>query len=160
MAESKRQSRPAANRQASKKSKSSDIAAQSQKILALILSRSNATNPAVSYGEVAKALGVHVCHLKHPMDHLSRALESYAADKSVQIPPLQVLIVNGKTGLPGVGASAHIRAPYVKKGEQYSAVAPSRQKAIIAVIYAAIFRFPDWDKVQRDLAKLLYRAQS
>ena len=134
---------------------SSELASQSQKIFALLVSRSGSAEPTITYAEVAKQIGVHVCNLKHPMDHLSRTLESYAASQRVQIPPIQMLVVNSATGLPGPGASAHILPPYVKKGEQYGTANQARQREIASAIYSAISRFRDWERVEDDLPSLL-----
>lgn len=133
----------------------SELSSQSQRILALLVSRSRSAEPTITYAEIAKQIGVHVCNLKHPMDHLSRALASYAASRGLRIPPLQILVVNGKTGLPGPGASAHISPPYVKKGEQYGTANKARQREIANAIFSAISEFPNWDRVEEDLALLL-----
>jgi hypothetical protein len=131
--------------------KSGELAAQSKRILDLLVSRSRSAEPTITYAEVAKKIGIHVCNLKHPMDHLSRTLESYAASQGSRIPPLQILVVNSKTGLPGPGAAAHILPPIVKKGERYDTANLARQREISNAVYAAISRFPNWEQVEQDV---------
>ena len=135
--------------------KSGELAEQSKRILALLVSRSASAGLTITYSEVAKKIGIHVCNLKHPMDHLSRTLQAYAASQGLEIPPLQVLVVNGKTGLPGPGAAAHILPPYAKKGEQYDTANAARQREISNAVYAAISRFPNWEQVEQDVSDLL-----
>jgi hypothetical protein len=135
--------------------KSSGLAAQSKKLLALLVSRTASAEPTITYAEVAKTIGIHVCNLRHPMDHLSRTLEAYAASQGIRIPPLQLLVVNSKSGLPGPGAAAYIRSPYVKKGERYDTAKPARQREISNAVYAAISTFPRWEQVELDVSDLL-----
>ena len=153
MKDSKRVRSPLAAGQTSMKS--GELAVQSKRILHLLVSRSASAEPTITYAEVAKKIGIHVCNLKHPMDHLSRTLESYAASQGSWIPPLQVLVVNSKTGLPGPGAAAHILPPYVKKGERYDTANLARQRDISNAVYAAISRFPNWEQVEQDVSDLL-----
>jgi hypothetical protein len=135
--------------------KSGELAEQSKKTLALLVSRSASAEPTITYAEVAQKIGIHVCNLKHPMDHLSRTLEAYAASQGLKIPPLQILVVNGKTGLAGPGAAAHILHPYVKKGERYDTANLARQRDISNAVYAAISRFANWEQVEKDVSDLL-----
>lgn len=135
--------------------KSGELAVQSKNILALLVSRAGSAEPTITYAEVARKVGIHVCNLKHPMDYLSRTLASYAASQGLQIPPLQIMVVNSKTGLPGPGAAAHILPPYVKKDERYDIANPARQRDISNAVYAAISRFPNWEQVEHDVADLL-----
>ena len=129
--------------------------AQSKKLLALLVAQAGDAGTTVSYADVARKIGIHVCNLKHPMDHLSRTLEAYAAKRGAQIPPIQILVVNGKTGRPGPGASVHIRSPYVKEGEQYATASASRQKEIAQAVYAAVLAYGGWGKVVREVEGLL-----
>ena len=123
----------------SKSGEPSALVGQSRKILGLLVSRATSTDPTITYAEVARAIGIHVCNLKHPLDHLSRTLDSYAARTGMQIPPIQLLVVNGKTGLPRPGASAHIHPPYAKTGERYDT---EKQRARGRSPAPSILRYP------------------
>lgn len=128
----------------------------SGKILDVLLSRVGAAElRTITYAELARAVGVRVCNLRHPMDHLSHTLAEYASRRGDAIPPIQTLIVNGTTGLPGSGASPHIRSPYVRGGETYASAGSARRKEIAQAICVDVSTFRGWKRVRRDIISAL-----
>ena len=88
------------------------------------------------------------------MDHLSETLKDYGTTAGKHIPPIQVMIVNSKTGVPGLGASRHIGEPYLN-GVSYQDLTVTEQKGLITQIRSEIARYPGWEKIERELMSLL-----
>lgn len=124
-------------------------------VLKMLIGRVREAEPQVSYGDVSELTGVEVCNLRNVLNHLSRTMTEYCDENGLDIPPLQVLIVNGKTKVPGPGASPFIREPFVKAGEQYNDLSLAEQRKVMQSVYKAIAAFKNWKKVEADLGKLL-----
>lgn len=137
-----------------KKAQTFSLSEQSRSILRILVEEARMPDALVTYGELARRTGIANCALRVPMDHLSETLHDYAESRKVPLPPIQTMIVNSKTGVPGPGASRHIGAPYLK-GSSYDKLPLRDQKALIAKIRSDIARFPEWDRIERELAPLL-----
>ncbi|QVL32704.1 hypothetical protein KIH39_01940 [Telmatocola sphagniphila] len=66
-----------------------------------------------------------------------------------------MLIVNGKSKVPGPGASPFICEPFVKEGEKYSNLTLAEQRKVMRSGYETIVAFKTWKKVEADLGKRL-----
>lgn len=140
-----------------KKSKpvSDQLGREAKMVLKMLIGRVREAEPQVSYADVSELTGVEVCNLRNVLNHLSRTMSEYCDEHELEIPPLQVLIVNGKTKVPGPGASPFIREPFVKADERYSDLPLAEQRRVMQSVYEAIAAFKTWKKVEADLGKLL-----
>lgn len=138
-----------------KKPVSDQASLDAKAVLKMLIGRVREPEPQVSYGDVSELTGVEVCNLRNVLNHLSRTMTEYCDEHGLEIPPLQVLIVNGKTRVPGPGASPFIGEPFVKAGEKYSDLPLADQRRVMRGVYEAIAAFKTWKKVEADLGKLL-----
>lgn len=130
------------------------VRAQAKQILAILRRHAERSDVRLTYADLARQTGIANCALRAPMEHLSKTLRVYATASEKQIPPLQVLVVNSKTGVPGAGAWLHIGEPYVRStGSQ--ALTSEQQRSVIARIHEDIGRFQEWEAVERELMQLL-----
>jgi hypothetical protein len=136
--------------QTKKGRETSSLSEQARRILRVLLEQARQPDAKVTYGELARRTGIANCALRVPMDHLSDTLEDYGTTAGKHIPPIQVMIVNSKTGVPGPGASRHIKEPYLN-GVSYQDLTIGEQKSLIAEIRGEIARYPGWEKVEQEL---------
>ena len=136
---------------------SGELAEQSERILANLVSRPVSAEPTFTYAEDAKKIGIHVCNLKHPVDHLSRTLVFVCRESGLQIPPLQIQVVNARPvcldlrPLPISNASLCQERRAIRHGEI------GKQKRISNPISAAISRYPIKGRRNRTLKTCLER---
>lgn len=82
------------------------------------------------------------------MDRLSDALAEYCNETGKHVPPIQVIIVNSKTGVPGPGR--HIGEPYLI-GKEYGEISLEEQMKVVGSIRAAIADFKEWKAIEQEL---------
>ena len=124
-------------------------------VLKMLIGRVREAEPQVSYEDGSELTGVEVCNPRNVLNHLSRTMTEYCDERGLEIPPLQGLIGNGKTKVPGPGASPFIREPFVKAGERYSDLPLADQRRVVRNVYEVIAAFKTWKKVEADLGKRL-----
>ena len=134
--------------------KRNSLSDQARSILRILVEEAVRPHGLLTYGELARRTGIANCALRVPMNHLSETLNEYAATRRKRIPPIQVMIVNGKTGVPGSGASRHIGEPYLK-GASYEDLTLTEQKTLVSKIRVDIARYPDWQSNELELTSLL-----
>jgi len=130
------------------------LSEQARNILRILVEEAARPDGLVTYGELARRTGIANCALRVPMDHLSETLNEYAATRRKRIPPIQVMIVNSKIGVPGPGASRHIGQPYVRE-TSYEKLTLAEQRSLISRIRSDIAQYRDWSVIERELSSLL-----
>lgn len=127
---------------------------QAKQILGILVRHAGGAGGPLTYGDLTRETGIAHCALRAPMNRLITALERCAADSRKRIPPLQVLVVNGRTGVPGSGAWVHVGRPYV--GDSGSETFTDGEKRnVVARIHKDIAHYRDWQTVGQVVMKLL-----
>jgi hypothetical protein len=138
----------------SRAKKGVSVGEQARSILRILIAEAGQADRWITYGELARRTGIANCAFRVPMDHLSETLNEYAATRRKRIPPIQVMIVNGKTGVPGPGAARHIGKPYLQ-GTSYDKLGVAEQNSIASRIRSDITAYSGWKTIERDLGLLL-----
>lgn len=107
----------------------------------------------ITYQEVAEEL--HVRHGEEinrlilvygwPAGHIGRALAMLADEWGEDIPPVNALIVNRKTGLPGHGVDEFI-LKFLNRQAQRE-LTPKNRDQLAEEVMQSVWDYPDWDGV-------------
>lgn len=124
---------------------------QAREILRILIDEAAVPHKWITYGELSCRTGIANCALRAPMDRLSAAISEYAKRTEKPVPPIQVMIVNSKTGVPGPGASRHIGEPYLR-GVSYDKLTLVEQKSVVDRIRHDIASYSSWRTLERGLA--------
>lgn len=112
-----------------------------------ILVRQARSEKPLTYGALARELGMtHHRPVQRAAGHIAYALAEIGATKGWRRrvpPPLQSLVINKQTGLPGDGVDGFM-------SDQYRRAQTARQRAaVLKGIHAGIYAYPHWDDVMR-----------
>jgi hypothetical protein len=131
-----------------------NVSGQAKQILGILVRHAGENCGPLTYADLARETGIAHCALRVPMNRLITALECHATDSRKRVPPLQALIVNSKTGVPGSGAWRHIGRPYVgdKNPEDLT---DKEKRSVIEQIHKDIAHYRDWQTVEQVVMKLL-----
>jgi hypothetical protein len=130
------------------------VSEQAKTILGILTRHAIEDCGPLTYADLARETGIAHCALRAPMNYLCAGLEKFQAASRERIPPLQALIVNNKTGVPGAGAWQHIGTPYVANGEAKH-LTTEEQRSVIVQIHMDIASYPDWETVGQALMRIL-----
>ncbi len=101
----------------------------------------------VYYSELADELGMsNARNLNYPLGSIGVALKALSEMWGQKIPPLQCLVVNRATGLPGEGIGW-----FVEKKEDFRKLPRARQRRLLAAALAEVYAYPGWRRVLREL---------
>ena len=92
----------------------------------------------VQYGKPAGAIG--------------DACKDYADQTGIKVPPINLMVVNAASGLPGKGANGYIRRfckDYLDRSVDPTKLSDREKRAIIDRAHGEIFDFPSWGDVLR-----------
>lgn len=113
----------------------------------------------ITYGQwdeeiVGRGLGHHVFLTQYgrPAGLIGNACAQYAMNLGVAVPPINLMIVNRKDGLPGHGANEYIRHfchTMLGRSVNPERLSPARKRAIIDKAQDDIRAFPDWEDILR-----------
>lgn len=105
----------------------------------------------IYYGDIARELGMaNPRNMNYVLGSVGRSLELLAADWNVQIPPLQVLVVNVGSDLPGEGFTEFIDDP-----EAFKKAPLFQRKRTIESLAARVRAYPRWRDVLQALGASL-----
>ena len=102
-----------------------------------VLVRQAMARQKITYGTLGEEIGVHHRALRHPLDHIGNTVLELGKRWSEEIPPIQTLVVNKETGLPGEGV-------YFLRGR---VVNPRQKEAIVEEKLGKVFSYPKWLEV-------------
>jgi hypothetical protein len=95
------------------------------------------------YSALADEMGMpNPRNLNYVLGAIGNAIKSLSVEWVEDIPPLQCLVVNKSTGLPGEGV-----AWFISGFKDFKNQTAEQQKLIVGVELARIFTYPKWDKV-------------
>ena len=105
-----------------------------------ILVRQAMASQKISYGDLGKELGRHHRILRFPLDCIGNTLLELNERWPDEIPPIQGLVVNQATGLPGDGVNFIAQKPDARQKE-----------AIVQAKLGEVFSYPKWLDVLEEL---------
>ncbi len=109
----------------------------------------------IAYGQVdaevqRRGWGHHVLAVQYgyPAGAIGRALlETQKGKKGKKIPPLNAIVVNASTGIPGSGCDYYLSTYLHGHGEEN--LSDGQRKSMAEETMDEVWRFPDWDKILR-----------
>lgn len=121
-------------------------------VLPLLVARAQQGRP-ITYGQldaevVRRGWGHHVLLLNYgrAVGAIGDALIETSKDWGVEIPPLNALVVNAKTGMPGDGCDYYVER-FVAKAYRREAYRPEDLRAFVEETHAAISSFTRWEEL-------------
>jgi hypothetical protein len=108
----------------------------------LLVRQAEAGKP-ITYSDLAEELGMpNARNLNYPLGSIGSTIENLSKAWKEKIPPIQCLVVNKNTGIPGEGVGFFLR-----QWGNFAALPRRRQKEIVAGAHALIFAYPRWEEV-------------
>ena len=111
------------------------------RVILPILVRQAMARQKITYGKLGEEIGAHHRALRHALDCIGNTVLELGKRWSEEIPPIQALVVNKETELPGKGV--HFLREIV--------VNPRQKEAIVAEALGKIFSYPKWLEVLKTL---------
>ncbi|MCE0915643.1 hypothetical protein [Pseudomonas sp. NMI760_13] len=113
-----------------------------------ILVRQAEAGVPISYSDLAEELGMpNPRNLNYVLGSIGQSLEGLSKIWKVKVPPLQCLVINKNTGLPGEGIGW-----FLVKKEDFSALPLRQKRVIVEAELAHVFSFSRWDMVLKALS--------
>lgn len=114
--------------------------------LPLLVRQAQAGAP-VFYSDLAEELGMpNPRNLNYVLGSIGQSLERLSKDWNTKVPPIQCLVVNKNTGLPGEGIGW-----FLVKKEDFAALPLRQKRAIVEAELQHIFSYPRWPEVLKGL---------
>ena len=99
-----------------------------------ILVRQATAQQTIPYGDLGRELDLHHRVLRHSLDCIGETLLELGEEWQENIPPIQGIVVNQQTGLPGSGVNFL----------RHQKVESWKKKAIVRAKFEEIFSYPKW----------------
>lgn len=113
-----------------------------------ILVRQAEAGTTITYSDLAAELGMpNPRNLNYVLGSIGQTLQRLSRYWKEQVPPIQCLVVNGTTGLPGEGIGW-----FLVKKDNYASLPPDRRRAVVQAHLAGVFGYPYWREVLEQLA--------
>lgn len=97
----------------------------------------------IYYSDLADELGMKLArNLNYPLGAIAGAVQNLGTKWNRQLPHLEFLVVNKKTGIPGKGVFDFIPHP-----DEFRRGTPGDRRRIIDLALRDVFSFREWDKV-------------
>lgn len=107
-----------------------------------LLVRQAKAGQTIYYGDLAEELGMpNAKNLNYVLGSIGQALIKLGEKQGKTIPPIQCLVVNRSTGLPGEGIKAFIEK------EDYKSLSKMERRRIVKGQLRKIFHYRKWDEV-------------
>ena len=115
--------------------------------LPLLVRQAQAGAP-VFYSDLAEELGMpNPRNLNYVLGSIGQSLERLSKAWKAKVPPIQCLVVNKSTGLPGEGIGW-----FLVKKEDFAALPLRQKRAIVEAELQHVFSYPRWEEVLKALA--------
>lgn len=115
---------------------------RARKALPLLVRQAQA-NAKIYYSDLADELGmVNPRNLNYVLGSIGQALQRLSSEWGEEVPPLQCLVVNKATKLPGEGVGW-----FIKGLENYAALSRKQQREIVKAELVKICSYPKWQDV-------------
>ena len=120
---------------------------RARRALPLLVRQAESGRP-VFYSDLAEELGMpNPRNLNYPLGSIGTTLANLSKEWKQKIPPLQCLVVNKNTGLPGEGI-----AWFLNDWGNFKALPKRQKKKIVAAEHRRIYDYPRWAEVLRFLS--------
>ncbi len=108
-----------------------------------ILVRQALAGEKLAYSDLADEMGMaNPRNLNYVLGAIGKAIKELSAEWSQEIPPLQCLVVNKNTGLPGEGV-----AWFISDLKDFTKRTPEEREQILGIELIKVFKYPKWEKV-------------
>ena len=108
-----------------------------------ILVRQAKAHQTMFYGELAAELGApNPRTMNYPLGAIGQALLNLGKTWGRPVPPIQALVVNRATGLPGDGIEV-----FAPSAEAFKKASRQKRQLIVRLMLNEVFTYPDWDLV-------------
>jgi len=115
--------------------------------LPLLVRQAQAGVP-VFYSDLAEELGMpNPRNLNYVLGSIGNSLERLSKAWKTKVPPIQCVVVNKSTGLPGEGIGW-----FLVKKEDFASLPLRKRRAIVEAELHHIFSYPRWDEVLKAFA--------
>lgn len=113
-----------------------------------LLVRQAAAGAPVFYSDLAEELGMpNPRNLNYVLGSIGQSLERLSRAWKSKVPPIQCLVVNKSTGLPGEGIGW-----FLVKREDFATLPLRQRRAIVEAELQHVFSYPRWQEVLEALA--------
>lgn len=114
-----------------------------------ILVRQAKASEKIFYEDLAEELGMpNPRNLNYPLGSIGITLQELGKSWKEEIPPIQCLVVNKNTGLPGEGISGFIS---YKNEPEFKKASTKKKEALVKLVLAEISDYHRWDSVLKHL---------
>lgn len=115
---------------------------RARRALPLLVRQAKAEQP-VYYSDLADELGMpNPRNLNYVLGAIGHELLRLSEDWETEVPPIQALVVNKRTGLPGKGISS-----FAPDAEEFQSASARQRREIVQYMLGKVYRFADWDTV-------------
>lgn len=115
--------------------------------LPLLVRQAQAGVP-IYYSDLAEELGMpNPRNLNYVLGSIGQTLKGLSKEWNEKVPPIQCLVVNRATGLPGEGIGW-----FLVKKEDFSALPLRQKRAIVEAELQHVFSYPRWGDVLKALS--------
>lgn len=115
---------------------------RARKCLPLLVRQARAGKP-ISYSDLAQELEIpNPRNLNYVLGSIGQTLELLSNELGTKVPPLQCLVVNKATGLPGEGIGW-----FLIKKEDFTKLPLQRKRKIVNAELQHIYTYMEWNKV-------------
>lgn len=115
---------------------------RARQALPLLVRQAEADEP-IEYGSLAVELGMpNARNLNYPLGSIGTTLQQLSTLWGETIPPLQCVVVNKNTGLPGEGIGW-----FIVKAEDFGRLPLNRRRDIVRAELTKVFAYPRWREV-------------
>ncbi len=126
--------------------------ATARKVLPLLVAYANASEP-VTYGGLSEEVTRRKwSHYVMPLAYryvagaIGFGLEETEEEWGEPIPPINALVINEATGLPGKGVDLFLRS-YLRHTGSKKRLTQAQRESIVEEIHKDIYNYPDWDRL-------------
>ncbi len=119
---------------------------RAREALPLLVRQAESGEP-IEYGSLAVELGMpNARNLNYPLGSIGTTLQQLSKRWREKIPPLQCVVVNKSTGLPGEGIGW-----FIVSAKDFGRLPLSRRREVVRAELAKVFAYPRWREVLRTL---------
>jgi hypothetical protein len=102
----------------------------------------------ITYSDLAEEMGMpNERNLNYVLGSIGQSMELLSKAWKEKVPPIQCLVVNKNTGLPGEGVGW-----FIAKEDEFGSLPRSKQREIVKAELAKIFAYSKWPKVLEALS--------
>ena len=114
--------------------------------LPLLVRQAHAGSP-IRYGELAAELGMpNARNLNYVLGSIGQAIKALSKDWRQEVPPIQCIVINKNTGLPGEGVGW-----FITDKEDFRKLPKAQQRRLVEAELHKVFTFPRWLEVLKAL---------